>query len=263
MKRFLATILAAAMALSLLGACGSPDAEATLTLTHTDPVGEVTASQPSDEPSLALPSQEPSTEPSLALPSTEPSAEPSLAPSSQEPSAEPSLAIPSQEPSAEPSLALPSQEPDAQPSDALCAYPLAPVDIDLQLFYDDLVFDDPDFCASAQLYNEYLDIYYPGLTAIPTNQLVVYQPMMSSVVCEIALVEVKDRTDVPAVLALLQARIDDQVGTDDEPGGAWYPASIESWKNNSRIVSNGSYIMMIAYEKCDDVVAAFDALFER
>lgn len=250
MKRFLATILAAAMALSLLAACGGPDAEATLSLTHTDPAGEVTASQPSDEPSLALPSQEPSAEPSLALPS-------------QEPSAEPSLALPSQEPSAEPSLALPSQEPDAQPSDALCGYPLAPVDIDLQLFYDDLVFDDPDFCAAAQLYNEYLDVYYPGLTAIPTNQLVVYQPMMSSVVCEIALVEVKDRTNVPAVLSLLQARIDSQVGTDDEPGGVWYPASIEGWKNSSRIVSNGSYIMMIAYEKCDEVVAAFDALFER
>lgn len=259
MKRFLATILAAAMALALLGACGGPDAEATLALTHTDPAGEVTAPLPSDEPSLALPSQEPSAEPSLAFPSQGPSAEPSQAIPSQEPSAQPSLAPPSQEPSAEPSLALPSPEP----SDVLCRYPLAPADIDLQLFYDDLVFDDPDFCAAAQLYNEYLDVYYPGLTAIPTNQLVVYQPMMSSVVCEIALVEVKDRTDVPAVLALLQARIDAQVGTDDEPGGAWYPASIERWKNNSRIVSNGSYIMMIAYEKCDEVVAAFDALFER
>lgn len=259
MKRFLATILAAAMALSLLGACGNPDAEATLTLAHTDPVGEVTAPQPSDEPSLALPSQGSSAEPSLALPSQGPSAEPSLALPSQEPSAQPSPAPPSQEPSAGPSLALPSPEP----SDGMCAYPLAPADIDLQLFYDDLVFDDPDFCAVAQLYNEYLDVYYPGLTAIPTNQLVVYQPIMSSVVCELALVEVKDRTDVPAVLALLQARIDSQVGTDDEPGGAWYPASIEGWKNNSRIVSNGSYIMMIAYEKCDDVVAAFDALFER
>lgn len=259
MKRFLATILAAAMVLSLLCACGGPDAEATLSLTHTDPAGEVTASQPSDEPSLALPSQEPSAGPSLALPSPEPSAGPSPAIPSQEPSAQPSPAPPSQEPSAEPSLALPSPEP----SDVLCGYPPAPADIDLQLFYDDLVFDDPDFCATAQLYNEYLDVYYPGLTAIPTNQLVVYQPIMFSAVCEIALVEVKDRTDVPAVLALLQARIDAQVGTDDEPGGAWYPASIEGWKNSSRIVSNGSYIMMIAYEKCDEVVAAFDALFER
>lgn len=55
--------------------------------------------------------------------------------------------------------------------------------------------------------------------------------MISALVCEIALVEVTDSADVDTVKAIFQARIDSQVGTDDAPGGAWYPASIETWKD--------------------------------
>ena len=67
--------------------------------------------------------------------------------------------------------------------------------------------------------------------------------------------------DVQAVKDILQARINYQVGADTNPGGAWYPATIEGWKNNSRIVSNGNYVMLVALEGADDVVAAFNALF--
>ena len=62
--------------------------------------------------------------------------------------------------------------------------------------------------------------------------------------------------DVETVKGMLQQRIDDQVA-----GGAWYPESIEGWKNNSRVVSNGNCVMMIAYSECDAVVEAFNALF--
>ena len=279
MKRLTPMLPALALVFSLLCACGGPGAEASPSAAPSDPPvsnGPLGDAEPTQEPSLALPTDPPSAEPS-AEPSQEPSAEPS-----QEPSAEPSAgpvenppASPSQ-PAAEPSLSRPP-EPEAAPSDELCSLPPAPSDpaaedsqqpappaaaeVDLQNFYDELVFDDPDFNASAELYNEYLDVQYPGLTAIPTNQLLVYQPMMSAVVCEIALVEVQDSADIKAVVDILQARIAAQVGTEDEPGGAWYPASIAGWQNNSRIVSHGRYIMMIAYDKCDDVVAAFDALF--
>ena len=52
------------------------------------------------------------------------------------------------------------------------------------------------------------------------------------------------------------------MGDDQNPGGAWYPASIEGWKNGSRIVSNGNYVMLIALsEGADDVVNSFNALF--
>ena len=45
------------------------------------------------------------------------------------------------------------------------------------------------------------------------------------------------------------------------PAERWYPASIEGWKNNSRIVSNGNYVMLVAADGADDIVSAFNALF--
>ena len=43
--------------------------------------------------------------------------------------------------------------------------------------------------------------------------------------------------------------------------GAWYPGPTEQWKNNSRVVSNGNYVMMVVHENCDAIVDAFNALF--
>lgn len=104
---------------------------------------------------------------------------------------------------------------------------------------------------------EYLDAFYPGLTAIEANQMHIYQPMMSSVVCEIALIEVANAADMDAVKAILEARIESQ----GNGGGAWYPESIDGWINDSRIVTNGNYVMMIAWMYCDEAVEAFNALF--
>ena len=103
---------------------------------------------------------------------------------------------------------------------------------------------------------EMLDAFYPGLSALETKQLMIYQPMMGAVVCEIALAEAANEADVETIKGIFQSRIDSQVD-----GGAWYPESIEGWKNNSRIVANGNTIMMIAYSECDAVVEAFNALF--
>ena len=97
---------------------------------------------------------------------------------------------------------------------------------------------------------------YPGVSDIATEQLVIYQPMMGAVVCEIALAQVTNDADVDAMKAVFQSRIDAQVN-----GGAWYPESIEGWENNSRIVSNGNYVMMIAWSFCDEAVDAFNGLF--
>ena len=103
---------------------------------------------------------------------------------------------------------------------------------------------------------EMLDAFYPGLSGLETKQLMIYQPMMGAVVCEIALVEVTNSADVDAVKDIFQARIDTQV-----EGGAWYPESIEGWKSNSRVVANGNCVMLIAYSECDAVVDAFNGLF--
>ena len=116
--------------------------------------------------------------------------------------------------------------------------------------------------AMMQADGEVLDAFYPGLTAIKTKQCGVYTAMISAAVGELALVEVENSADVQAVKDIFQARINYQVGDDENPGGAWYPQTIEGWKNGSRIVSNGNYVMLIALsEGADDVVNSFNALF--
>lgn len=135
--------------------------------------------------------------------------------------------------------------------------------VDLKAFYDQLVaghkadYFEPDM----PIEGEYLTSYYAGLEDIPLKQQVIYQPTMSGVACEIALAEVENAGDVQKVKDIFQARVDYQVGTDDAPGGAFYPESIEGWKNNARIVSNGNYVMLIVWQDCDKFVEEFNALF--
>ena len=136
--------------------------------------------------------------------------------------------------------------------------PGEPVAIDLTQFVFDLADKHGEnFAANTDVveFGMHNDLY-PGIGDIATNQLVIYQPMMGAVVCEIALAEVADAADVEAMKAVFQARIDAQVD-----GGAWYPESILGWENNSRIVTNGNFVMMIAWQFCDDAVTDFNALF--
>lgn len=264
MKRLIPLCLSAALALSLLSACGSPNANTTVI--PPDPTGAAPGG-PAQGPSLALPTEEPSALPSHHPEETHHVEEPTYHPEEthhvEEPTHHPEethhvapTPAPTPRPSPKPS-ATPRPAPDPTPAPT----PAPTAGVDLAAFYDDIMFDDADFNANMELDVEFLDYYYDGLTDIPTNQRVVYQPMMSGIVCEIALVEVKNSSDVAAVKAIFQARIDYQVGDDKNLGGAFYPAAIEGWQNNSRIVSHGNYIMLIAYDRCDDIVAQFNALF--
>lgn len=97
---------------------------------------------------------------------------------------------------------------------------------------------------------------YPGLSDIKTNQCLPYINMMTMNSGEIALVEVASSGDVDTVKGIFQDRIDAQVA-----GGAFYPSAIEAWQNNSRVVSKGSYVMMVVHEDCDAIVNEFNALF--
>ena len=98
---------------------------------------------------------------------------------------------------------------------------------------------------------------YPGLSGIAAEQCLVYTPMFSLSAAESVLIQVSDAADVDTVKDILQARVDAQVD-----GGAFYPMAVEAWQNNSRIVSNGSYVMLIVSEDCDAVVDEFNALFK-
>lgn len=104
--------------------------------------------------------------------------------------------------------------------------------------------------------SQLMDQYFPGLSAVATEQSQVYVNMMSMNMGEMALVQVKDSKDVDTVKAIFQARIDSMA-----QGGAWYPEPTRIWTDESRVVSNGNYIMMVASEDCDSIVKDFNALF--
>lgn len=113
------------------------------------------------------------------------------------------------------------------------------------------------FAANMTLDAEMIGVYYEGLSDVAVIDMAVYMPMMSAVVCEIAIVEVADPADIDAVKEIFQNRIAYQVGDDENPGGAWYPESIEGWKNHSEVVVEGNYVMLIAWEGKDSAVEIF------
>ena len=108
---------------------------------------------------------------------------------------------------------------------------------------------------------DFLTNYSSGLSDIATEQRVIYMSMMTMSSFEVALVQVSNSSDVAAVKDIFQARIDNMVGTDENPGAAWYPAAIELWDTHSQIVTNGNYVMLIVSENDADIVSDFNALF--
>ena len=100
---------------------------------------------------------------------------------------------------------------------------------------------------------EMLDMSYPGLNELGVKQCVVMGPMISAVAVEFALVEANDADQAAKVAEMFQARIDAQV-----EGGAWYPETIEGWKNNSKIVTAGNYVMLAVMEDNADYIEIFE-----
>ena len=146
----------------------------------------------------------------------------------------------------------PEQKPEAP----------AGTSVDLKAFYEEILAsagENAPFMMDvvADLGAEGIEMLYPGLGAIAANQQVLYMPAMSAVACEIAMIECANAADVEAVKAIFQARIDAQVD-----GGAWYPETIEGWKNNSDIVVNGNYVaMFVIPEGMMDAASEFGKLF--
>lgn len=130
--------------------------------------------------------------------------------------------------------------------------------VDLNAFYADIMASGGENSpAMMEVFGEYLDGFYPGLSAIATNQCVVYTPMISAVACEVAMIECANAADVETVRSILQARVDNQVA-----GGAWYPDTIAGWENNSKIVVKGNYVaLFVIPEGLMDAAAAFNDLF--
>ena len=157
------------------------------------------------------------------------------------------------------------QQPDKEPETPAQPAPAPPAEsasgVDLADFCASVTGDQETWPALMAVEGETLDTFYAGLSAIATQQCLVQMAMISASGDEIALVEVENSGDVQAVKDIFQARIDYQVGDGTSPGGAWYPAPTEMWRNESRIVSNGNFVMLVAHTGADAVVEQFNALF--
>lgn len=109
---------------------------------------------------------------------------------------------------------------------------------------------------------EMLEMYYPGLAELETRQLIARAPMMSSAVNEVVMVECGSQEDADKAQEILQGRIDYQVGDDTNPGGAWYPESIEAWKESS-VQRQGNYLALLAVaDTQDQLEEIFNQAFE-
>ena len=272
-KRLLALLLALTM-LAALTACGgkkdeTPEQGVTAEETDTtveepqeeaeagEEISETQNADGSTEPDAAAPEENADEKPVEEKPVQKPAEKPAEEKPAQKPAEKPAEEKPVQKPAEKPAEEKPAQKPaEEKPADSQ-----SKPAVDLTAFYES-VMAAGERPAMMQAEGEVLDAFYPGLSEIQTNQCGVYTAMISAAVGEIALVEVVNAADVQAVKDIFQARIDYQVGDEENPGGAWYPATIEGWKNGSRIVSNGNYVMLVAFsENVENVVDSFNALF--
>ena len=123
-------------------------------------------------------------------------------------------------------------------------------------YAEDLANPNPEYGMTEEDIAMQIEMYYPGLLELETEQLHLYIPMMSFSAYEVVLVELSNESDVDALKTILQTRVDSQAA-----GGAWYPEAVEGWVNNARIVSNGCYVMLAVGPDCDAFVDAFNGKF--
>lgn len=127
--------------------------------------------------------------------------------------------------------------------------------VDLSAFASDIM-GQYEFGMLQLLDADLMEQLYPGMGAVSAEQKLIYGTLMTMNNGEFGLVQVKDSKDVDTVKSIFQTRIDGMIN-----GGAWYPEPTRIWTENSRVVSNGNYIMMVVHENCDAIVDAFNALF--
>ena len=243
----IALALAGAISLSLLAACAKTDdnTQDTPTPTPSDAVTDTVTPETTPLP------EESETPADTAAPveSESPSAKPIE-------SAKPSPK-PSEKPSSKPAE---SEKPSAKPSEKPSPSPAA--DADLVGFYQTMVKNEKVFNLQ-EADNDIIDNYYPGLRDLDTVQCHAYVCMMSMNTSELVLVQAKNSDDVSKIKSILQSHIDYMVGDEEggNPGAAWYPEAIRVWAEESAVVSNGNYVMLVVSEDKSGLISAFYALF--
>lgn len=250
MKRSLLCLLSLALLLAV-SACGkSGPAQSAAPTASASPSESLS---PAPDP-IVTPSPDPAQTPAVTpAPAESPAASSGSSPSekpaqSQKPAQTPKPQKPqtSKPPAAAPS---PSVPPAASPSPAPSVSP------DLAAFSQSLS-DGGSLPAVYTLSAEELESAYPELSKVTMKQCVVQTPMISAVAFELALVEVEKAADAEAVKKAFQARVDYQIDQ-----GAFYPATVEQWKNTARIVTVGSFVLLAVGDGAADIETAFRALF--
>ena len=283
-KRGLALLMALALTLSL-AACGgteeTPDDTADTAEEETIPSGGEADLAEEETPEEETPEEDGTTEaideiekeetdePEMGSGTADPAQKPQTGTAPADPN-KTSDAKPVQEPPSAPQEPASGSGTDAQPPAEETAggtEPETPAEgtdtsaVDLAAFAASVTSDQETWPGMMAMEGESLDMFYAGLSGIATRQCLVQMAMISASGDEIALVEVENSADVQAVKDIFQARIDYQVGDGTAPGGAWYPAPTEMWRSESRIVSNGNFVMLVAHTGADAVVEQFNALF--
>ena len=130
-----------------------------------------------------------------------------------------------------------------------------PVEADLSAFAASLL-ERYDFGDLALAQDSRTDSLFPGLTALSARQRLVYLCQDGSNSAELVLLQLTSAGDAQAAQAILQARVDTMAG-----GGAWFPEASRLWAEHARVVSHGSYVLLVVHPQCDAVADEFLALF--
>ena len=244
-KKFIALALSGALTLSLLAACGSPDAEGTTPPVSTPPATESLTPTPTPSPEVT-PSETPEPTES-AQPSETPGPSESTQPSeSQKPSESPKPSE-SQKPSESPKPSetqKPSESPKPSESQQPSESPSASV---VQSIWNEVAdLDRPDMMdMDAALLS---DLY--GIESSDLVEFIGKMPLMSAHVNEFLIAQCAPGR-VDAVKAACEARLETL------KAGNMYPETL-TLLENYKLVTSGDYILFCIDEHADAMVEAFN-----
>ena len=244
-KKFIALALSGALTLSLLAACGSPDAEGTTPPVSTPPATESLTPTPTPSPEVT-PSETPEPTES-AQPSETPEPSESAQPSeSQKPSESPKPSE-SQKPSESPKPSetqKPSESPKPSESQQPSESPSASV---VQSIWNEVAdLDRPDMMdMDAALLS---DLY--GIESSDLVEFIGKIPLMSAHVNEFLIAQCAPGR-VDAVKAACEARLETL------KAGNMYPETL-TLLENYKLVTSGDYILFCIDEHADAMVEAFN-----
>ena len=232
-KKFIALALSGALTLSLLAACGSPDAEGTTPPVSTPPATESLTPTPTPSPEVT-PSETPEPTES-AQPSETPEPSESTQPSeSQKPSESPKPSE-TQKPSESPKPSE-TQKPSESPSASV-----------VQSIWNEVAdLDRPDMMdMDAALLS---DLY--GIESSDLVEFIGKMPLMSAHVNEFLIAQCAPGR-VDAVKAACEARLETL------KAGNMYPETL-TLLENYKLVTSGDYILFCIDEHADAMVEAFN-----